>query len=154
MLHYRSERQGLPHILETLFCEFLLILPHPFSTVATTSQVIAALLRPCQLFSSCFTSSHLSSTLFTSSHLFSTLLASSHLFSTLLASSHLFSATRAFAHLCPTLQHISTSVCRIAHSRKCCSRCSSQGIGLIDADLLTKAFGRAPHQCSKSFLQR
>ena len=40
-----------PHIFSTLFCEFVIILPHPFSTVATTSQLFAALLRPSQLFS-------------------------------------------------------------------------------------------------------
>jgi hypothetical protein len=57
MLYYRSEGQVLPigvgvkpHIFETLFCEFVLILPHPFSTVATTSQLFAAPLRLSQLF--------------------------------------------------------------------------------------------------------
>lgn len=115
MLHYRSESQGLPigvglkpHIFETLFCEFVLILPHPFSTVATSSQLLAALLKPSQpfsilrttllnssqVFSSLPTSaqlfSPLSFRLFTSTHLFSSLLNSSQLFSPLAISSQLF----------------------------------------------------------------
>ena len=89
MLHYRSERQGLPigvgvkpHIFETLFCEFLLILHHSFSTVATTSQLFGALLRPSQFFSSLLTTllncSQAVSPL-TSTHLFPPLLDISQL---------------------------------------------------------------------------
>ena len=80
-------------MISTVFCEFVLILPHPFSTVATASQFIPALPnsfhKPAQLFY------HISSQLFlprpTSSQLFSTFLTSAHLFSTHLASSQLIS---------------------------------------------------------------
>ena len=102
-----SERLGLPigvgvkpHIFGTLFCEFLLILPHlfqlwvttshHFSALRSSSQTISALLNSShnssELFSIFFISSHLSSTLFTSSHLFLTLLNDSHLCLTLLSS--------------------------------------------------------------------
>ena len=71
-----------PHIFETLFCEFLLILHHSFSTVATTSQLFGALLRPSQFFSSLLTTllncSQAVSPL-TSTHLFPPLLDISQL---------------------------------------------------------------------------
>ena len=95
------------HISSTLFCEFVLILPQPFSTVATTSQLFAALLRPSQLFSittTLFNSSQLFSTPLSDSHLcppqlFSTRLNSSHLLPPLLNSSHLFSPPLNSSHL-------------------------------------------------------
>ena len=116
ILHFWIQRQGLPigagvkpYIFSTLFCGFVLILPHPFPTVTTTFKLFAALLRLSQLFSSLTTlfnssqsfsiASHLSSTLVTSSPLFSTLLNdcpplvdSSQLVVTLLTSCHLYSS--------------------------------------------------------------
>ena len=97
-----------PHSYSTLFCEFVVILPHPCSIVTTTSQLFSdhsSSSQFSQLFStalkSCSISSHLSSALFISSLLFSTLLNDSHLcpprlnssqlVSTLLTSCHLFS---------------------------------------------------------------
>ena len=87
-----------PHIFSTLFFEFVLILPHPFSTVATTSQLFAALLKPSQLFSipttlfNSLKSFHPLPPLLNSSHLFSSHLRSTHLtsFSVHLNSSHRF----------------------------------------------------------------
>ena len=127
MLHYRSEGQVLPigvgvkpHFFETLLCEFVLIFSHPFSIVATTSQLFAALLRPSQLFSillttllNCSQVYHLFPQLnsFTFSHLFATLLASPHLSSTLLNDSHLcpplstlFNSSHLFSPLAPSSQ--------------------------------------------------
>ena len=100
ILHYRIQRQGLPigagvkpYIFSTLFCEFVLILPHPFPTVTTTFKLFAALLRPSQLFS-------ILTTLFNSSQGFS---IASHLSSTLVISSPLFSTLLNDSHLCPPL---------------------------------------------------
>ena len=89
---YRS-CSSKPHIFSTLFCEFVLILHHPFSTVATTSQLrlprlfsilLTTLLNSSQVFSSLPTSAQLFSPFPTSSQLFSTTLTSAHLFSPLL----------------------------------------------------------------------
>ena len=121
---HRIQRQGLPigtgvkpHIFSTLFCDFVLILPHPFSlwphfsALRSSSQTISALLNfhnSFQQLSKFFTPSHLS-TLFASSPLFSTLLNdsrlgppllnSSQLISTLLTSCHLFSTLPTASHL-------------------------------------------------------
>ena len=121
MLYYRSEGQVLPigagvkpQVVSTLFCEFALILPHHFSTVATTSQLFAALLRPSsshnssQLLSSFSISSHLNSSrlfppLFKSSQGFSPLPTSSHLLPPLLNSSHLLPPLLNSSHLLPPL---------------------------------------------------
>ena len=117
ILHYRIQRQGLPigagvkpYIFSTLFCEFVLILPHPFPTVTTTFKLFAALLRPSQLFSILTTlfnssqgfsiASHLS---LNSRHLFPTLLNSSQWLSPLPTSCWLFSTRRNSAHLLPPL---------------------------------------------------
>ena len=113
-----------PHIFSTLFCEFVIILLQSFSTVATTSQLLAAPLRS-QLFNSSHNSSQLFSTILTFAYLCAhllnpfqllstflslTLLTSSHLFSTLLATSHLFSTLVDNVHLCPP--HINS--CQLA----------------------------------------
>ena len=100
-----------PHTFSTLFCDFVLILPHPFAAVTTTSGLFAALLRPSQLVSifttlfngpqsfSSLPTSQLFSLLTRFSQLFSTTLASAHLFSTLLTSCHLFSTLPTASHL-------------------------------------------------------
>ena len=86
-----------PHICSTLFCDFVLILPHPFSTVTTISQLFAALLFSGHLFNSSqflhlFTpqlnSFHLFPALLNSSQRLSPLPTSFQLFSTRLNSSH------------------------------------------------------------------
>ena len=99
MSQYRIESQVLPmswtkpHISSTLFCEFVIVSPHPFSTVAITSQLFAALLKPpwasyllnsSQLLSIVSISSHLSPILIISCYAFSTWSISAHLFSPLL----------------------------------------------------------------------
>ena len=106
MWHYRSERQGLPTVgVKPHIFKFLLVLPRPFSTVATTSHLFAAFsdhLSWLQFFSqlfSFFISSRLSSSLFTSSHLLSTLLNLSQLFSPLATSSPLLSPVLTSAQL-------------------------------------------------------
>ena len=106
MLYYRSEGQVLPigvgvkpQVFWTLFCEFALILPHHFSTVATTSQLFAALLRP----SSSHNSSQLLSSFSISSHLNSSRLFPPHLCPPLLTSCHLFSTPPISSRLVSTL---------------------------------------------------
>jgi hypothetical protein len=114
-----------PHIFSTLFCEFVLILPRPCSTVTTTSQLFAALLRPSQLFTLLATFStalksfhlfppqlnyfHLFTPLLNSSQRLSTLsplLNSSHLVSTLLTSFRLFLRS---THLTSFSAHVNSS---------------------------------------------
>ena len=98
MLYYRIQRQGspigvgmVPHIFSTLFCEFVLILPHPFSTVATTSHPVTARFSPSQLFSSQqLKFFHLLAPQLNSFHLFPSLVNSSRLCPPLLNSSPLF----------------------------------------------------------------
>ena len=98
MLYYRIQRQGSPigvgmgpHIFSTLFCEFVLILPHPFSTVATTSHPVTARFSPSQLFSSQqLKFFHLLAPQLNSFHLFPSLVNSSRLCPPLLNSSPLF----------------------------------------------------------------
>ena len=90
-----------PQSSSLLFCEMVVILPHPFSIVTTTSQLFSDHLSSFQfskLFStalkvvpSLLTSAHLFSPLLSSSQLFSTTLTSGHLVLTLLNSSQLFS---------------------------------------------------------------
>ena len=109
MSRYRIQRQGFPigdaadpHSFSTLFCEFVVILPHPFSIV-TTSQLLSGHLG------------HLSFSQF--SQLFSTavkivpsLPTSAQLVSSLACSSQLFSTTLTFAHLVSTLLNFSQLV--------------------------------------------
>ena len=79
MLHYRIQRQGLPIGIGVKPQIFLLRFSSP---VPATSQPVAALLRPSQLFLILFTPPLNSSHLFLSScQLFSPLVNSSHLFS-------------------------------------------------------------------------
>ena len=127
MLYYRIERQVLPkgvgvrpHVIEPLFSEFVLTLPHPFSTVAPTSQLFSILTTflscshffsflptsahlfsplPRSLFSTLLNSSQRLSPLPTSSQLFSTRLNSSTLLPPRLSSSHLFSPPLNSSHL-------------------------------------------------------
>ena len=124
---------GGPHSFSTLFCEFGVILPHPFSIVTITSQlfsghlsssqfsqlfstalkVVPSLPTSAQLFSplpcSCqlFSTTHLCPPRLNSSQLFSTPLNSYHLF---LSSSQLFSPSQ----LWPTLldsSHLLSQIC-------------------------------------------
>ena len=122
MLHYKRQilligAGGKPHIFSTLFCEFVVTLPHPFSIVTTTSQlfsdhlsssqfsqlfstalkVVSSLPTSAQLFSPLPCSSQLFSTTLTSAHLVLTLLNSSQLVSTLLTSCHLFNSSHLFS---------------------------------------------------------
>ena len=124
MLYYRIQRQGSPigvgmglHIFSTLFCEFVLILPHPFSTVATTSHLtpsqlvsvhlsssrfLSQLFSTARVFSSFGTSAQLFSPLPISCQLFSPLPTSSQLISPLRTSSELFSTQLNSTHILPT----------------------------------------------------
>ena len=95
-----------PHVIEPLFSEFVLTLPHPFSTVAPTSQLFSILttfLSCSHFFSFLPTSAHLFSHLPNSSQLFSTNLTAAHLFSALLNSSRLFSPLATSSQLLPRL---------------------------------------------------
>ena len=124
MLYYSIQRQGSPigvgmgpHIFSTLFCEFVLILPHPFSTVATTSHLtpsqlvsvhlsssrfLSQLFSTARVFSSFGTSAQLFSPLPISCQLFSPLPTSSQLISPLRTSSELFSTQLNSTHILPT----------------------------------------------------
>ena len=103
-----------PHSFSALFCEFVVILPHPFSIVTTTSQlfsdhlsssqfsqpfstglkVVPSLPTSAQLFSPLPCSSQRLSTNLTSAHL---VFNSSQLVSTLLTSCHLFNSSHLFS---------------------------------------------------------
>ena len=117
MYCYRIQRPGLPigdaadpHSFSTLFCEFIVTLPHPFSIVTTTSQLFSGHLSSSQfsqLFSTALkvvpslpTSAQLFSPLPCSSQLFSTTLTSAYLVLTLISSSQLVNSS----HLLPPLQ--------------------------------------------------
>ena len=122
MYCYRIQRPGLPigdaadpHSFSTLFCEFVVILPHPFSIVTTTSQLFSDHLSSSQfsqLFSAALkvapslpTLAQLFSAIPCSSQLFSTPLTSAHLVLTLLNSSQLFSPLATSSTL-PTSSHL------------------------------------------------
>ena len=109
MLDYRVERQVLPlvagvkpHIFSTLLNVFVLTLPHPFSTAATTSQLFTILLKASQLFSVLLII-HYSSQQLSFFHLFPPQLNSFHLCPPLLNSLQLFSPLAASSQLFPPL---------------------------------------------------
>ena len=96
-----------PHMFSTVFCEFVLILPHHLSALAAlakpsqfvsilptillnSSQTFLSLPNSVQLFSPLPTSSQFFSTRLNSSHPSPPLFNPSHLFSPPLSSSHLF----------------------------------------------------------------
>ena len=89
-----------PHVIELLFSEFVLTLPHPFSTVAPTSQLFSILTT---FLSCCSHFFHFFPPQLTSFHLFPTLLNSSQRISPLPISSQLFSTRLGFSHLLPPL---------------------------------------------------
>ena len=78
-----------PHSSSVLFCEMVVILPHPFSKITTTSQLLSDHLSSSQFSQLFSTALKVVPSLLTSAHLFSPFLCSSQLFSTTLTSAHL-----------------------------------------------------------------
>ena len=92
-----------PHTFSTLFCEFVLILPHPFSAVTTTSELFSDHLSSSQfsqLFSTALKVFHLFQPL-NSFHFFPAFLNSSQRLSPLPTSSQLFSPRATSSQLFP-----------------------------------------------------
>ena len=92
-----------PHTFSTLFCEFVLILPHPFSAVTTTSELFSdhlSLSQFSQLFSTALKVFHLFQPL-NSFHFFPAFLNSSQRLSPLPTSSQLFSPRATSSQLFP-----------------------------------------------------
>ena len=146
MLHYRIQRQGLPIGIGVKPQIFLLRFSSP---VPATSQPVAALLRPSQLFLILFTTLLNSSSFF---HLFPPQLNSFHLFPALLNSSHLFSPPLNSSHLFLSSCQLFSPLVNSSHlfSRRCFKQRNSYTQKLLHRE----AFAKRSFCTEQAFTQR